>query len=198
MLGVPVQLLWLASHGPTELDEGNVVLGLTHHDFERWSLFGLFLVVWGIVGLHRYQRSAYGLPGRVGFQITVGGYGLLVLAVVWDYILFDPWGHPLHGIGFLASLIGLLALIVGWIEWGAASVRAKSMPVWALPVPFLMVAGWLAAFAFGQHLYQAASIDSGVGIAVVSAAGFGALGLVLWTSPNRPAQAQEQRGTVRS
>jgi hypothetical protein len=175
-----VQLLWLAAHGPTGASEGNVILGLTHHDFERWSLFPLLLVMWGLLGLHRYQQNGYGRRGRIGFRLTISGYGLLLFGVVWDFVLFDPWDHPLHSVGFLASLLGLLVVAVGWIVWGTASYRAKSLPPWALPVPFLIVVGWVAALLFGDSLYDAISINGGVAFQVVSAISVGVLGLVLW------------------
>jgi len=180
VLGVLVQLLFLASHGPTENDERNVVVGLTQHDFERWTLFTLLLVMWGLIGVHQYQSSTYGRRGRVGFRVTIGGYVLLLFGVVWDFILFDPFDHPLHGVGFPASLLGLLIVMVGWIVWGTASYKAKSLPSWALPVPFLIPAGWIAALIFGNALYEAISINDGVAIQIVSAVGALVFGLVLW------------------
>jgi hypothetical protein len=177
---VPIQLLWLASHGPTGFDERNVVLGLTQQDFERWSLFPLLLIVWGLMGLHQYQSDGYGRLGRIGYRLTITGYGLLLFGVVWRFVLFDPFEHPLHAVGFFAWLLGLVVVVVGWIVWGIASYRAKSLPPWALPVPFLIVAGWIAAIVFGDALYEAISIKDAVAFQVFSAIGVLVLGLVLW------------------
>ena len=180
--GVGVQMLWLASHGPTEVDERNVVLGLTHHDFERWSVFGLLLAVYGLVGLHQYQRSGYGRFGAVGFRVTITGFALVLAGTVWDYVLFDPWEHPLHGIGFLASLVGLFVIVVGWVVWGVASAQSRSLPSWALPVPFFIAVGWIAALVFGDALYELVSIDNSVAFQIVGTIGFLVFGAVLWTS----------------
>jgi len=180
VFGVITQLLFLASHGPTESDEGDVIIGLTQHDFERWSLLVLLLVMWGLIGLHRYQSSTYGRRGLIGFRLTITGYGLLLFGIVWDFVLFDPFEHALHGVGFFASLLGLLIVMVGWIVWGTASYKARSLPSWALPVPFLIPAGWVAGLVFDDLLYEAISINDGVAIQVVSAIGALILGLVLW------------------
>lgn len=132
------------------------------------------------MGLHQYQSDEYGRSGRIGFRLTITGYGLLLFGVVWRFVLFDPFKHPLHPVGFFAWLLGLVVVVVGWIVWGIASYRAKSLPSWALPVPFLIVAGWIAAFMFDDALYEAISIKDRVAFQVFSAIGFLVLGLVLW------------------
>ncbi len=180
LLAVFVRLLFLASHGPTGYDEMKEVLGLTQHDFERWSVFPLLLVLWGLAGLHQFQSGEYGRRGRRGYRLTAVGYGLVLFGVVWQFVLFNPSGHPLHGVGFLVWLIGLLVVVVGWIVWGTASFTVRSLPRWALPVPFLMAIGSVSAVLFDEELVDTLSINGVAGIQIVQAAGFLVLGMVLW------------------
>ncbi len=180
LLAVFVRFLFLASHGPTGFDEKNQVLGLTQQDFERWSVFPLLLVLWGLAGLHQFQSGEYGRRGRRGYRLTAVGYGLVLFGVVWSFVLFDPFGHPLHPVGFLVWLVGLVVVVVGWVVWGRASFAVRSLPRWALPVPFLVAIGSVSAVLFDEELVDALSINGVAGTQIVQAAGFLVLGMVLW------------------
>jgi hypothetical protein len=79
LLMIPIQYLWLLSHGPTGYDERNLVFGLLHQDYEQLSNIPLLLILPGICALHLWQRHGYGRLGSAGYRLTMGGYILMVI-----------------------------------------------------------------------------------------------------------------------
>ncbi len=66
---------------------------------------------------------------------------------IWDYVLFDPWGHTLHGVGFFLQLLAILMIFVGVPLGAVAIIHARTVVSWQLAIPilwFLYILGLLA------------------------------------------------------
>jgi hypothetical protein len=165
------------------------VLALTGPDYARWSIFPILLVLYGVVILDRYQATKYGRLGRIGFLTTFSGYSLLAFGGIWSEVLF-PSDHPFWFVGPNLGALGLLVVIAGWVLWGVASYRARSLPTWAIPAPFVIAFVWVTArFYLSDFLYDRFSIRDGILIQAVNAVGLGLLGLVLWRSDDTRSMA---------
>ena len=87
------------------------------------DLLAALLMVVGLVGLHALQKDDYGRIGRVGFWIVVAGS----LGQVLGVIVFWLGSAALI---WLASPVGFLAVPVGLILYGAATLQARVLPRW--------------------------------------------------------------------
>jgi hypothetical protein len=86
----------------------------------------LALVPVGMVGFHALQRQSYGRMGLAGFWLVV--IASLVVAVgVADYFV---WGDFLQEAPPVWLGWGLLGSLVGFVLYGAATLRAKVLPRW--------------------------------------------------------------------
>jgi len=125
LLALVVQYLFLQTHGPYEAALERVVWGLDHHDYSRWAIIPALLALPGLLAFHQLQRDKYGKTGQWGFRLVFYGWILAAAGQIWDYMLFDPWVHPMHGIGFLAQVVAILLLFPGFILWGWALIRGR-------------------------------------------------------------------------
>ncbi len=82
----------------------------------------LLLVVVGIVGLHALQKEDYGRIGRAGFYTlvvatlvqVVGLVGFMLGSTVLEWLI----------------ALGSLAVFVGFVLYGAATLQARVLPRW--------------------------------------------------------------------
>lgn len=124
------------------------------------------LTATGLAGFHALQREDYGSIGRGGFYTaTIGSLGA-VAATTASFL-------GLVGLDLLHA-VGALLLIVGYILYGVATLRARVLPAWH-GVAFIVV-GPVTMFILGDY----------------SAIGFGAvwmtLGYALWLRRDVPAK----------
>lgn len=93
---------------------------------DRWLdiLFvaGILLVVVGIVGFHELQKGSYGRIGRAGFY-TIVAASLIQVAGLMGFLLGSMAFEWLILVGGLGSL-------VGFVLYGAATLRAGVLPRW--------------------------------------------------------------------
>lgn len=84
----------------------------------------------GIVGLHTLQRERYGRLGAAGALLAFVGIALqLILGIVASAL--DLSTSEAASLTFaLLLLLGLLALFVGFVLLGIATLRAGVMPRW--------------------------------------------------------------------
>ncbi len=120
------------------------LLGLPNKDapyLDVIFIVALLLVVVGMVGFHTLQQANYGRIGRAGFYTVVVATLAQILALV---VL-------LSGSAVLEWLIpiGSLAVLVGFVLYGAASLQAKVLACWCgvgfivgLPVTIVLGEVW--------------------------------------------------------
>jgi hypothetical protein len=59
---------------------------------------------------------------RVGdYTLSFGGMILATLGQIWDNFLFDPWGHPMHSVGFIMLMLAILLMTIGFPLWTIAN-----------------------------------------------------------------------------
>jgi hypothetical protein len=103
----------------------NGLLGLINKHAQYLDVIfvvALLLVIVGLVGFHTLQKGNYGRIGRAGFYTVVIAtlaqiLGLVVL-ILGSAVL--EWLIP----------IGSLAVLVGFVLYGAATLQAKVLPRW--------------------------------------------------------------------
>jgi hypothetical protein len=149
--GVLWMLIWLhqrVTHGPTEVNEQRLVLGLTWMDSAKFLMVPLFLLLIGILSLYQ-QKPGPGRLGRIGGSVTFAGLAFLMLGVALEFWSF-PWGSYAVGfdaaapqLGGLIQALASLVLTLGLIVFTVDRVRAKVMPLWAAPV---LIGGGLSTF----------------------------------------------------
>ena len=84
---------------------------------------GLLLTVVGMVGLHALQKENYGRIGRGGFwTVVVASLGQVLGTVV---LLAGS-----TALAWLVFPVGVLAVLVGFVLYGAATLQARVLPRW--------------------------------------------------------------------
>jgi hypothetical protein len=86
-------------------------------------IVALLLTAAGLVGLHALQRSRYGFFGRAGFFVALASLLARALGA----------GVYLAGSSVLAWISypwGTIGMLVGFVAYGAATVRARVLPLW--------------------------------------------------------------------
>ncbi|MBV8196956.1 MAG: hypothetical protein JO263_02380 [Candidatus Eremiobacteraeota bacterium] len=115
----------------------------------RWQLahtlhfVGALLASAGLIGIYLYQRERLGLFGLIGFAVAFAGNAMfvgtgMITAFIWPMLaVCAPATVELGGPIFrgpqsaLAFLFTAVAIIVGYIAFGAAMLRAGVMPRFA-------------------------------------------------------------------
>jgi hypothetical protein len=112
---------------------GYGLAGFMHPFFYRVEEVLLFLIVVavglvpvGMLGFHALQRQSHGRIGLAGFYLVVTA-SLVVAAGIADYFI---WGDFLQEAPPVWLGWGLLGLLVGFVLYGAATLRAKVLPRW--------------------------------------------------------------------
>ena len=80
------------------------------------------LSVAGLVGLHALQKDSYGLLGRAGFYLALAA----MAARAFGAVVFLAGSSALEWI----SLPATLGMLVGFVLYGVATLRARVLPRW--------------------------------------------------------------------
>ena len=91
--------------------------------FTAPDLLAAILMVVGLLGLHALQKDNYGRIGRVGFWIVVAGSLCQVLGVTVFWL-----GSA--ALIWLASPVGFVAVPIGLVLYGVATLQARVLPRW--------------------------------------------------------------------
>lgn len=103
----------------------------------------VLLVLVGLVGFHTLQKRRYGGIGRVGFYTVIVAIFAQVLGLLAAFS-----GASADLVWFLLP-VGALAVLVGFVLFGVATLQAKVLPRWCgialtIAVPVLLVFGGLS------------------------------------------------------
>ena len=101
----------------------------------------------GVVGFHAVQKDDYGRVGRGGFWTVV----VATLALVVGLILSLLGNTPLERLELFP--VGTLAVFVGFLLYGAATLQARVLPRWCgmgfIVGPFMFLIGDFGGILFG-------------------------------------------------
>ncbi|MDP8939576.1 MAG: hypothetical protein M3N10_04660 [Actinomycetota bacterium] len=112
-------------------------------------LIGSVLLLLGLVGLYVSQSEAAGVLGLVGFLVAFAGTALLVGALWFELFITPALAAEAPELaeaelGLAGFILVLLTGALGWVLFGAATLRARVYPRGAA---VLLIVGGLVAFA---------------------------------------------------
>ena len=130
-------------------------------------VLALVLTAAGLAGLHALQKESYGLLGRAGFYIALVSLAARALGAV----AFLLGSSALEWI----SLPGTIGMLLGFVVYGLATVRAGVLPRWYGLTLILSLPVSLPLAVHGTALF---------GLILV------VLGLALWSRKGAPTRQQ--------
>lgn len=166
------------AHGPTELNEMNVVWGMTWMDSGRLLVIPMIGVLIGLVALSQ-RGTAPGRMGRTGRAVTFAALGLLMAATLLEFWPF-PWGsyeltfEEANGLagsnpsGAIQSFVSLV-FTVGLVILMTDLVKAKAVSIW---VALALVLGGLTTVFLSPVFF-------------VPGLAWLVLGIVVWRRPTQ-------------
>ena len=138
-------------------------------------LFAALLTLGGLVGLDALEAGSYWNLGRVGFYTA--GVGLLALALAAVFLLFGS-----EALLWLLAPGGSLAVVVGLVLYGVATLRAGVLARWCGWA--LIVVPPIASFLNSKVFYGSIALFGVLWVA---------LGYVLWSRSGMPTGRQPPR-----
>ena len=111
-------------------------------------LLGTMLLLLGLVGLYASQSKAAGALGLVGFLVAFLGTAL-VSGALWFELFITPSlaaeapELAEAELGLVGFILSFLLVIIGWVLFGVATLRARIYPRWAA---VLLIVGAVVSF----------------------------------------------------
>ncbi|MGB3681058.1 MAG: hypothetical protein WA990_01090 [Rubrobacteraceae bacterium] len=115
-----------------------------------WKLFPAapLLLLFGLIGLRFWRPRRTGWPGGVGFALAAAGLLLIVVGDVGKFWLDVDDTYLTLAPAYRAMRIGFLLFALGSIVFGAAALRARTLPGWGVaPFTIFSVGGLVAVTA---------------------------------------------------
>jgi hypothetical protein len=109
-------------------------------------IVALLLTAAGLVGLHALQGTRYGFFGRAGFFVALAS----LLARALGAGIYLAGSSALAWISYPWGTIGML---VGFVAYGVATMRARALPLWYGLALTLSVPVSLPLAAYGTALF---------------------------------------------
>lgn len=146
-------------------------------------LLGAALLLLGLVGLYVSQAEEAGVPGLVGFLAAFAGTVLLA-GTLWFELFVTPAlavedaGLAEAELGLAGFILAFLLVLLGWLVFGVATLRARVYPRWAavllivgvvltfFPVPLSGVVFSVAVAWLGFILFTGKSVPVGESLRV--------------------------------
>lgn len=142
---------------------------------EAFLVVALLLVPVGMAGFHVLQNRSYGRVGRLGFWMTV----VAPLAVALGSASYLWWGSVFgSSLLWLALPVGPMVLLVGFVLYGVATLRANVLPRWFGVVFIVAMPAALASSIAGAF----------ASVFVVFGFAWFALGYALWSQRDTSAE----------
>ena len=138
-------------------------------------LLAALLTLAGLVGLHALQGGNYGSVGRAGFYTAA--VALLAQALAALVLLMGS-----EALLWLVAPVGTLAVMVGLVLYGAATLQAMVLPPWCGLV--LIVVPPIAFYLNSKVFYGSLALFGVLWVA---------LGYVLWSRRATPTEQRPSR-----
>lgn len=155
LLCVPGGVLWALTPLGVSLSEYRFATAAVF-----WKLFpsAPLLLMLGLIGFQLWQSGRAGWFGRAGFVLALLGIFLIVAGDVGKFWLGVDDAYLATAPAYRAMRIGFLVFALGSVVFGAAALRARTLPLWgALPFAVFSVGGLVAVTgdlgAFGATLW---------------------------------------------
>ena len=139
-----------------------------------WKLFpsAPLLLLLGLIGLYIWQSGRAGRTGKVGFALALLGILLIVAGDVGKFWLNVDNAYLVLAPAYRAMRIGFLVFALGSVTFGAAALRARTLPLWG-GAPF-------AVFSVGELVAVTGDLGTfGAVLWVLFGAGWAWLGISL-------------------
>ena len=112
-------------------------------------LLGTVLLLLGLVGLYAGQAGEAGILGLVGFLVAFVGTALFSGAVWFELFITPSLAAEAPDLaeaelGLAGFAVSFLSVILGWLLFGTATLRARVYP---RPAAILLIVGAVVSFA---------------------------------------------------
>ena len=112
-------------------------------------LLATLLLLLGLVGLYASQSEAAGVLGFVGFLVAFFGTALFAGAIWFELFITPSLATEAPELaeaelGLAGFILSFLLVVVGWLLFGVATLRARAYPRWAA---ILLIVGAVISFA---------------------------------------------------
>lgn len=132
----------LVAHGPTQLNQKQLWLGMTWMDSGKFIAPAFLLLIPAVLFIGQRAQTAGSRRTRTFGMVVIGVLVAAAIGTALEFGLFQ-WGSyqdPAGTWGTLASLGGPFGALsrgvflpLAWVLFGTSAVRGQAMPAWLVP-----------------------------------------------------------------